>query len=179
MVAEAYVVSPGKWTRKASAELGIPQRSVQRMIKKLKLEPYRPSLLQALHEDDTDRQLEFCETIIIQAEPDQNLLCSILWTDEAYFKLNGRVNRHNCVYWSDVNPHLVIQEELNVSGGMVWGCILSSALMDPYFFEGSVISNSYIEMLREVVFPELENSPFVQYANAYLSTRWSPSTLWY
>lgn len=66
----------------------------------------------------------------IRAEADQNLL----WTNEACFNLNGRVNRHNCVYWSDVNPHLVIQEELNVSGGMVWGCILSSALMDPYFY---------------------------------------------
>lgn len=28
------------------------------------------------------------------------------------------------------------------------------------FFEGSFTSNSYIEMLWEVVFPELENSPF-------------------
>lgn len=64
MVAEACAVSPGKWTRKASAELGISQRSVQRMLKKLKLKPYRPSLLQALHEDDTGRQLEFCETIL-------------------------------------------------------------------------------------------------------------------
>lgn len=131
MFAEAYVVSPGKWTRKASTELGISQRSVQSMLKKLKLKPYRPSLLQALHEDDThvlSRKLEFCETIIIHAEADQNLL-----TDEACFKLNGHVIRHNCVYWLDVNPHLLIQEELNVSGGMVWGIHLQFCI-DGYLF---------------------------------------------
>jgi hypothetical protein len=27
-----------------------------------------------------------------------------VWSDEAQFKLNGTVNRHNCVYWSSENP---------------------------------------------------------------------------
>jgi hypothetical protein len=29
----------------------------------------------------------------------------------------------------------------------------------PYFFDGTVTGESYLEMLREVVLPELENSP--------------------
>lgn len=38
-VAEAFVSSPGKSTRKASSELSISRRSVQRMLKELKLKP--------------------------------------------------------------------------------------------------------------------------------------------
>ncbi|KAG8285587.1 hypothetical protein J6590_077283 [Homalodisca vitripennis] len=63
-VAQAFVARTGKSTRKASAEIEISRRSVQRMLKQFKFKPYRPSLLQALHEHDSDRRLEFCETII-------------------------------------------------------------------------------------------------------------------
>ena len=32
-----------------------------------------------------------------------------LWFDEAVFKLNGHITRHNCVYWSVENPHVAIE----------------------------------------------------------------------
>ncbi|KAG8283841.1 hypothetical protein J6590_007853 [Homalodisca vitripennis] len=67
-LAQAFVASPGELTRKASAELGISRRSVQRMLERLKFKPFRPSLLQMHHEDDSDRRLEFRETIIIRSE---------------------------------------------------------------------------------------------------------------
>ncbi|KAG8286390.1 hypothetical protein J6590_061610 [Homalodisca vitripennis] len=54
-VAQAFVISPGKSTRNASAELEISRRSVQRMLKQLKFNPYRSSLFQAVHEDDSDK----------------------------------------------------------------------------------------------------------------------------
>lgn len=43
---------------------------------------------------------------------------------------------------SYVNPHIVIQEDLNRPGVMVWGCISSTALIGPYFFEGIDISKN-------------------------------------
>jgi hypothetical protein len=51
---------------------------------------------------------------LIRCEAEPDFPRRILWTDEASFKLNGRINSHNNVYWSDSNPHEVIQEELNV-----------------------------------------------------------------
>lgn len=47
-----HVASPNKSTRKASAKQGISLRSVQRMLKKLKLKLYCLFLLLALHEGD-------------------------------------------------------------------------------------------------------------------------------
>ncbi|KAG8317552.1 hypothetical protein J6590_024785 [Homalodisca vitripennis] len=77
-----------------------------------------PSTIERGRLDDSDRRLEFGETVIIRSEAGSNFLRSILFCNKASFKLNGRVNRHNCVYWSDVNPHNVIQAECNVPGVM-------------------------------------------------------------
>lgn len=38
----------------------------------------------------------------------------ILWYGEATFKINGRANSHNSIYWSGENSHEVISQELNV-----------------------------------------------------------------
>jgi hypothetical protein len=60
------------------------------------------------------------------------------------------------VYWSDSNPHEVIQAELNVPSLTVWVGIWSGGIVGPYFFDGTVTGESYLEMLRAVVLPELE-----------------------
>ncbi|KAG8297535.1 hypothetical protein J6590_033059 [Homalodisca vitripennis] len=65
--------------------------------KQLHLRPYRPTLLQGLNEDDPDRRVEFCELYTIQQEADPNFYKSILWSDEATFKVNGRVNTQLCL----------------------------------------------------------------------------------
>jgi hypothetical protein len=89
-------------------------------VKALKLKACRHHLLQMLTEDDFDRRVEFSEWVLICCEAEPDFPRRILWTDEASFKLSGRINRHNSVYWSDCNPHEVIQEELNVPGLTVW-----------------------------------------------------------
>jgi len=34
---------------------------------------------------------------------DEEFVTKIVWSDDAQFKFNGTVNRHNCVYWSPEN----------------------------------------------------------------------------
>jgi hypothetical protein len=94
---------------------------------------------------------------VMKAVP--NFSKSVLWIGEACFKLNVCVNRQNCVYWSDKNPHEIIQEELNVPGVTVWAGIWSQIVGPYFFFEGTITADAYLEMLRDVVLPELENSP--------------------
>jgi hypothetical protein len=65
---------------------------------------------------------------LIRCEAEPDFPRRILWTDEASFKLTGRINSHNSVYWSDSNPHEVIQEELNVPSLTVWVGIWVAAL---------------------------------------------------
>ncbi|KAG8257507.1 hypothetical protein J6590_049294 [Homalodisca vitripennis] len=74
-VAQAFIANHDILTHKASAELEISRGSVQKMLKRLK---YKPSLLQALDNDDSDVLLEFRETIILRSVADPNLLRSIV-----------------------------------------------------------------------------------------------------
>ncbi|PNF16275.1 hypothetical protein B7P43_G11653 [Cryptotermes secundus] len=34
--------------------------------------------------------------------------------------MNGTVNRHNCVYWAPVNPHVHVGKKVNLQGVNVW-----------------------------------------------------------
>ncbi len=66
------------------------------MIKELGFHVYRPQLLYVLIEDDYDWHLEFAEWRVSCGDP--LFYKKILYSDEAIFKLNGQVNRHNSVY---------------------------------------------------------------------------------
>jgi hypothetical protein len=52
-----------------------------------------------MSEDDPDRRVKFCEWLQHKVREDEEFMSRILWSDEATVKLNGTVNRQNCVYW--------------------------------------------------------------------------------
>jgi hypothetical protein len=108
--------NPESSTRRAALELNLSRTSFRRMMKELGLKPYRLQLLHALNEDDPDRRCEFADTFLNLIAADSSFLNRIVWSDEAIFKLNGHVNRHNCVYYAVENPHIVITEEMNAPG---------------------------------------------------------------
>ena len=41
-------------------------------------------------------------------EDDEDYLKKVTFTDEAYFHVSGKVNRHNVRIWGSENPHVVI-----------------------------------------------------------------------
>jgi len=62
-------------------------------------------LVQELSEDDFDRRMQFCDLIMEMINDELLFLDNIVFSfDEATFELTGNVNRHNCIYWSDINP---------------------------------------------------------------------------
>jgi hypothetical protein len=98
---------------------------------------------------------------VIGSKSDPNFYKTILWSDEASFKLNGSVKKRNCVYWSSENQRFVIEEELNVPGVTVWAGICSKGVISPYFFDETVTAERYLGMLREVMI-ELDNTPVLE-----------------
>ncbi len=64
LVSEAFPRNPQRSQRRVSAELNMSRTNLRRLMKDLKLKPYKPMLLQALNEDDPYRRLEFCEWIL-------------------------------------------------------------------------------------------------------------------
>ena len=86
------------------------------MLQQLNHRAYIPRLVHALHDGDQDKRVEFCEEFLQRVdEGDLDIDC-VLWSDEATFKLNGTINRHNCVYWSQENPMVTVDATANSPG---------------------------------------------------------------
>nr|CAI5854621.1 unnamed protein product [Callosobruchus analis] len=80
---------------------------------------------------------------------------SIIWSDKAQFKLNGTVNRHNCVYWCEENPHITVEKAVNLPGVNVWCGLSSRGLIGRFRFEGTVTGINYLTMLADSIFPAI------------------------
>ena len=156
-----------------SAEMGIKRTSLCKILTKLNMKTYIPRFIHGLLEDDPDGRSQFCEHFVSYCEDNTTFLNQILWTDEAAFKLSRHANRHNCVYWSDKNPHFTIATELNQPGIIVWAGILSARIVGPVFFEGTVSGEKYLEKLKTAIVPALKKRP--DFNSLVLSTRWSPT----
>ncbi|XP_068207675.1 uncharacterized protein [Palaemon carinicauda] len=79
----------------------------------------------------------------------------IVWSDEATFKLNGTINRHNCTYWCPSNLHVTIERHVNLPGVTVWCGISALGIIGPFFFNETVNGESYLNLLQEFVGPQI------------------------
>ena len=62
------------------------------------------------------------------------------------------------MYWADENPHLTMETELNQPGITVWGALSIEDIVGPVFYV-TVNGETYLDMLREVVVPQLKTKP--------------------
>lgn len=104
-VLQHFVEDPRTSTRRVAAAEDISQSLVVKILHRHRFHPYKVSLLQELWPNDPMNRLEF--TLWLQARElvDRGFIQRVLWSDEAHFYRSGTVNRHNCHYWSDSNPH--------------------------------------------------------------------------
>jgi hypothetical protein len=144
--------SPGKSTRRASAELTISRRSVQRILHSdLYLYPYKMSVMQKLTDFSKQQILEFCTW----AEHGEAILHNVWFSDEAHFHLDGVVNRQNVRFWGSENPHMLTERMHYAPKITVWAAISSHGLIGPFFFDQTVNSERYLSMLRNNFVPQL------------------------
>ena len=85
------------------------------------------------------------------------LSCADCFSDEAIFHVNGKVNNHNCVVWDYDNPLLHEEIPLKSKGLVVWAAMFCDRIIGPYFFESTVTNDSYLEMLKDLLIPEIKN----------------------
>jgi len=72
----------------------------------------------------------------------------IVWTDGMTFKLNGRVNWHDRVYWSSENPNICVNKTVNLPGLSVWCGVSSRDVVGLFFFDGTVTGAVYLNMVQ-------------------------------
>lgn len=102
---DRFVSVPSKSNNRASSELGTPQGTVWRGLRRrLLYKPYWLQLLQALRPNDKERS---------HAGNDRRLCVSTAFSfsGELTFHLSGKVNGHNVRIWSLQNPLTLAKRE--------------------------------------------------------------------
>lgn len=148
--------NPTTSTQQLALTHDISRYSIQKIVKRERFRPYKIHLLQELGEDDFDRRIEFCEVIMDNLGRNLNFVNNILFSDECTFCLNGEVNRHNCRYWSDENPHWMEQVHTQRPQKVnVWCGIIGGHIIGPYLINGNLNSARYLALLQESIVPDL------------------------
>lgn len=149
-VLAAVQLNPRESTRRVALDSGVSQRSVLRILKCNKMHPYRVSLHQELHGDDFLHRMNFSLWARELLLEDEHFFHKVLWCDEATFRSNGEVNRHNMRYWAVENPHWMREMDNQRYWTLnTWCGIVGNKIVGPFFFNGNLNGESYNNFLIE------------------------------
>lgn len=162
-VREALGRSPRKSARRHSAQLGLSNRSVRRILKNdLHYHPYKIQVVQALNPNDLNTRIRFCQAMLAVIDGNGERVHNLWMSDEAHFHLSGYVNKQNFRYWSANNPYELHEKPLHSEKVTVWCAMSSRAIVGPYFFEDdngrtvTVNSERYADMLATFGLPGID-----------------------
>ena len=165
-VLDHFTDNPHSSLRRAASTLGMSHASVQRMLRTSGWHPYKVHVVQKLHDENYANRIEFARDELdrISGDPTHLNLKVLNFFDEANFHLDGGVNRHNHRYWAPLNPKWIMEESLHSERVTVWGAIWEGGYFGPFFFDGNVNSDNYLEMLRSQFWPSLVEAGFADEA---------------
>ncbi len=155
----AFHQSPKLSIRRASLQLNESYGTIWRVMRAGGYKPYKIQFLQKLNPEDKDQHLEFSELLLLKMSMDPFLLSLIIFSDEAIFQLDGKVNKQNCRIWATENPHAIQEIPLHSPKVMVWAALWSGGMIGPFFFQDNVTGESYLEMLETFFFPQIAYLP--------------------
>lgn len=155
LVCASVLRSPSKpkSLRNVEHETGVPKSSVQRILRKNKIKFYKSHVVHGLLEDDPDRRMQFCSSIIEFHELDPYWHAQIVFSDESTFYRNGVVNRHNCNYYNTENPHILEQTTLKSKGITVWAAVNINGVLSYDISDSTMTGTRYAQVLNQHVLP--------------------------
>lgn len=141
--------NPHVSTREISQQTDITRTSIKRILKLQKYHGYHIELHQELYERDFDQRVTFCNWMTNKIREIPHFFNNILFSDEASFKSNGIVGRHNMHFYSTENPHWVRLIDYQRYWSLnVWAGIVGSHIIGPYFFDNRLSGEIYVNFLR-------------------------------
>ena len=155
-------VSPNKSVNQVKRECGLQVScsTVYKIIKKeLNFRPWKPHYVQELQVNDYARRLLFADQMEAWLRQTPTLLSNILWSDEAVFCVGGFVNRHNCHYWAEYNPHITVEKAQRKPKVTVWCGMTASRIVGPFIIRDTMNAERYLAMLQNDVWPVVSTWP--------------------
>lgn len=152
--------------RKAAEEIGTSPATVNRILKKEGIRPWKYQMVHDIHGDDPDRRLQFCEWIVNQRSPDFYSR-RIIFSDESNFYLNGCVNRHNLFYYSATNQHLTLTHRMTSPSVTVWAAVsFDKGIVFQTMINQTMNGERYRETLENHLSPFIEQHHIFQHDGA-------------
>lgn len=167
-VLDYFTNHPKNSLRIASLDLNLPRESIRRCLKRNKVRPFKPKFLQTLKEGDEVKRMEFCLWAQGEYLSKRNFLNHIMFSDEASFSTNGVVSSQNARYWASENPDWVINCKSQYSEKVnVWCGVLKDRLIGPYFFDGNMNGENFLEFLNNQLSEEIDEIPLAERENLH------------
>ncbi|CAH1991457.1 unnamed protein product [Acanthoscelides obtectus] len=150
--------------------------TVQRILKKYKFIPYKYRPVQMLLAGDPERRLVFCHWYLSFCRQNVNNFRYLLWTDESNFSNSGMFNRKNHHYWSRENLLLVHPRGPQVRFSFnVWCGIIGSKIVGPFFYEGTLTGERYVEFMSEILTNFLDELDLISRHHLHLQQDGAPA----
>ena len=117
--------------------------------------PYKLQVTQELYEEDHALRVSMAETLLEKISNEIDFLENIIFSDESTFFVNGVVNRHNCRVWGTEPPDETIEVCHSSPKVNVWKGISVTTVCGPFFIEGNVTGENYLDMLEKCFLPQM------------------------
>ena len=118
------------------------------------MKPYKLQVVQAITAADKRKRKQFYVDMKEKLEEDE-FNERLVFSDEATFHTNGKVNRYNVRIWGEENPHVTTEHERDSPKVNVFCAISKNHVHGPFFFEGNVTGDVYLWMLQNWLMDEL------------------------
>ncbi len=152
-----FMKNPRTSLRKGAQQLNVSISTLWKAVRtKLKMKPFRMSVIKEVKEVDRSQRLKFCRWIGKRIYHDKTFLDNVWFSDEAHFHLHGHVNSWNTRIWAKENPRVSLQVGLHSPLTTVWCAISRSGIIGPFFFDEIVKRDNYLDMLATFFVPELQ-----------------------
>jgi Helix-turn-helix domain (DUF4817) len=175
-ICSAVEVDDTRSSASIASELSVSQTTVVKTLKKYNFKSFKYCKIHELFPGDQFRRMEFCERVTEMANQDENFITNILFSDESSFALRSRHNPSRLRYWSKGNNHRkIVCSSQNRAKINVWTGILGDHIIGPYYIEGNLNAEKYVELLRERVIPAIQNFPDVNIENVWLQQDGCPA----
>jgi hypothetical protein len=116
----------------------VSKSSARTATQLLKLRPYKTTIIHSLQPRDSASMVCFCSWFlqsVVEGEIDLQLT---LFSDEAWFHLQGYINTQNNCYWSSQNPHLTHDTPLHPVKIGVWCALSARRIVGPVVFNSAL-----------------------------------------
>lgn len=141
--------------REIARDTGFSKSSVHRILRqKLMCRPYKLKVMQELKDTDFEKRLQFAQDFLDHFLHDIEF---VIWSDEAYFYLDGTVHTRNAYIWSSENHHSFVTKPLHPEKVCVWVAFSAKIMIPVVIIEsGTIDGDVYLNILQNSLVPYLK-----------------------